>query len=123
MKSRAVDHRVTALVHHDFSFRFLRLNLLSEPKPCSVLSDTSNYVRVESLLDTLDLGLNGKEQSRPAYIHYLFNGKSESELVVSMDQELEILGGRLMGGMLNGKMGMQDNESLETTNLQPLAEN
>ncbi len=53
--------------------------------------DASNYVRAETPSDALVGGLDGEEQSRPAYARYSFDGKGEGELALRTGQELEIL--------------------------------
>ena len=56
--------------------------------------DASNYVRAETPSDALGGGLDGEEQSRPAYARYSFDGKGEGELALRTGQELEILDDR-----------------------------
>ena len=56
--------------------------------------DASNYVRAETPSDALVGGLDGEDQSRPAYARYSFDGKGDGELALRTGQELEILDDR-----------------------------
>ena len=56
--------------------------------------DASNYVRAETPSDALVGGLDGEDQSRPAYARYSFDGKGEGELPLKAGQELEVLDDR-----------------------------
>ncbi|TBU29554.1 cortical protein marker for cell polarity-domain-containing protein [Dichomitus squalens] len=56
--------------------------------------DGSNYVRAETPSDALGGGLDGEEQSRPAYARYSFDGRGDGELALRTGQELEILDDR-----------------------------